>query len=121
MMDRSNFKALMLFMLWFAYLAFLVIAQNNMMDGWFFALALVTTIPILTGMGLIWRMYREDRSVGEEQSEEKRKRDRLDAVLRDLSDDDLLRLRQRLSEGEIDDELLQYKLVGNDGEWVNAR
>jgi hypothetical protein len=110
-----------MFMMWVVYLAFLVIAQGNMMDGWFFAVALVTMIPMLTGMGIIWRMYREDRNAGEDQSEEKRKRDRLDTVLRDLSDDDLMRLRERLSDGSIDDEVLYQQMIGADGEFTTQR
>ncbi len=53
--------------------------------------------------------------------EEKRKRDRLDAVLRELSDADLVRLRQRLSTGEINDDVLYRELVGDDGEFYNEK
>jgi hypothetical protein len=52
---------------------------------------------------------------------EKRKRDRLDAVLRDLSDDDLLRLKQRLSDGTVQDDNLYDMIVGDDGELINRR
>ncbi|MEL6524642.1 MAG: hypothetical protein AAFQ07_02935 [Chloroflexota bacterium] len=51
-------------------------------------------------------------------STEKRKRDRIDAVLRDLSDDDLVRLRERLATGHIDDDLLYDRMVGDGGELV---
>jgi hypothetical protein len=47
---------------------------------------------------------------------EKRKRERLDSVLRDLSDADLLRLRQRLNDGTINDDALEEGLIGEDGE-----
>jgi hypothetical protein len=47
---------------------------------------------------------------------EKRKRDRLDTVLHDLSDADLLRLRQRLNDGTINDDALEEHLIGEDGE-----
>lgn len=46
---------------------------------------------------------------------EKRKRDRLDAVLKDLSNDDLERLRQRLSDGTVQEEQLRY-MLSDDGE-----
>lgn len=51
---------------------------------------------------------------------EKRKRDRLDAVLRDLSDDELHRLQTRLQNGSIDDALLEKRIVGDDGELLRA-
>jgi hypothetical protein len=47
---------------------------------------------------------------------EKRKRERLDSVLRDLSDEDLLRLRQRLNDGTINEDALEEGLIGEDGE-----
>lgn len=50
---------------------------------------------------------------------EKRKRDTLDSVLRDLSDEDLMRLRERLQQGYIDDDVLYDRIVGDDGELVN--
>jgi hypothetical protein len=40
--------------------------------------------------------------------DEKRKRDRLSDALRTLSDDELLRLRQRIADGEIDEDDLAY-------------
>jgi hypothetical protein len=50
---------------------------------------------------------------------EKRKRERIDTVLRDLSSEDLIRLRERLSDGSVDDELLYNHMVGGDDELVN--
>lgn len=69
----------------------------------------------------------EDRAISEileggyQQSQqreaiEKRKRQRLDSVLRDLSDDDLIALRHRLSEDDLDDSALYQRLVGDDGD-----
>lgn len=51
----------------------------------------------------------------------KRKRETLDTVLRDLSDEQLDTLRQRLSDGTIDDEVLQQRIVGVDGEFLRDR
>ncbi len=50
--------------------------------------------------------------------EEKRKRERIDTVLRDLSNDDLLALRERLQDGNINDEILYEQMVGDDGEFI---
>lgn len=41
----------------------------------------------------------------------KRKRETLDTVLRDLSDEQLAMLRQRLRDGTIDDELLHERII----------
>lgn len=48
----------------------------------------------------------------------KRKHQVLDDVLRDLSDEQLESLRQRLRDGTIDDAMLQQRMVGADGEIV---
>lgn len=50
---------------------------------------------------------------------EKAKRDTLDRVLRDLSDEQLHRLQQRLRDGTIDDDMLSERIVGADGELVD--
>jgi hypothetical protein len=75
---------------------------------------------------IIWAIWNLDISlrtakpkavaVAELNSLEKRKRDRLDSVLRDLSDADLLRLRQSLLDGTVNDDSLEEHLIGEDGE-----
>ena len=48
---------------------------------------------------------------------EKAKRQRIDNLLRDMSDDDLVTLKQRLSDGEVsEDTILDF--IGDDGELV---
>ncbi|MGB7338496.1 MAG: hypothetical protein WBC91_06350 [Phototrophicaceae bacterium] len=78
-------------------------------------------------LGIVWRYNITLSLIDDEadtsdtvthQQTEKRKRQALDDVLRDLSDDDLVRLRQRLSDGSIDDEILYDQLVGDDGESI---
>jgi hypothetical protein len=94
--------------------------------GTFAAFALMWMDEVDFGSG---RFYRNQRTTSIEPQaqekdavdEEKRKRDRLDAVLRELSDEDLLRLRERLSTGDIDDDVLYERLVGEDGEFIQAR
>jgi hypothetical protein len=51
----------------------------------------------------------------------KRKRETLDNVLRDLSDEQLETLRQRLQDGTIDDEVLEQRIVGADGEFLSRQ
>jgi hypothetical protein len=48
----------------------------------------------------------------------KRKRETLDNVLRDLSDEQLETLRRRLQDGTIDDDVLERRIVGADGEFL---
>jgi hypothetical protein len=52
---------------------------------------------------------------------EKRKRETLDNVLRDLSDEQLDTLRRRLQDGTIDDDVLERRIVGADGELTGRR
>jgi hypothetical protein len=68
--------------------------------------------------GFIWNWGQLPMTTGEDH--EKAKRERLDSVLRDLSDSQLQRLRERLSTGEITEEQLGY-MLGDDGELVRRR
>lgn len=53
--------------------------------------------------------------------QEKAKRERLDSVLRDLSDDELIALKNRLSDGSVDDEVLYERMsLSDDGELISA-
>lgn len=74
-------------------------------------------------LGMTWQFdlvlrSKEKESTMVEESSEKRKRERLDNVLRDLSDDDLMTLRQRLQDGTIDEEVLYERMIGDDGELI---
>lgn len=51
------------------------------------------------------------------QSFEKRKRNHIDSVLHDLTDSDLMRLKQRLVTGTVDDDVLYDEFMGDDGEF----
>lgn len=55
-----------------------------------------------------------DRQPPQTTANDKRKRETLDNVLRDLSDEQLETLRQRLRDGRIDDELLYQRMVDAD-------
>lgn len=82
-------------------------------------------IPILLFMGFflvlingfIWDwgqgvQHRQQRR----EAEEKRKRDMLDSVLRNMSNEQLMALRTRLSDPDFDDDLKQ--MLGDDGEYI---
>jgi len=73
---------------------------------------------------LVWELelrWRKRNKIQEfdAHSIEKRKRDRLDNVLRDLSNDELYRLRERLS--TVDDIELEDRLLANDGELLTEQ
>ncbi len=51
---------------------------------------------------------------------EKQKRDRIDEALRRLSDDELLKLRQQLKDGEISYDALYQEFIGEDGELIHG-
>jgi hypothetical protein len=86
-------------------------------------LAVILMIPLLALNAFMWGIagrLRELRMTDVAQTSteiEKRKRERLDKVIRDLSDEDLLRLKHRLMNREVMDEDLEY-MLGDDGELV---
>ena len=47
---------------------------------------------------------------------EKRKRNHIDTRLQDLSDSELMRLKQRLNDGTVNDEMLYKAIIGDDSE-----
>lgn len=112
--------------MWVTYLGMVFFSITNM-GAWAILMAFVLMLPLMGGMAFMWTMAREQpptqrkATLLNDNDAEKRKRDRLDAVLRDLSDDQLLRLRQRLEDGTIDDDSLYEKLVGDDGELISRR
>lgn len=59
------------------------------------------------------------KTTGQSQTE-KRKRDRLDSVLRDLSDDELHVLRQRLEDGYVDDDVLYDRIADIEHETIRG-
>jgi len=93
-------------------------------EAWLFIIGYVLISACLAFIvGQIWRLRivpieakettttdRNNRLQLGNNTEEKRKRDRIDAVLRDLSNEDLVILRQRLADGTIDDDVLYDNL-----------
>ena len=106
--------------LWLSYLGFIYIAMN-MMGAWAALIAFVIMIPLVWAMAAIWNLFGNEKSAVLTENDveiEKRKRERLDTVLRDLSNQDLIALRQRLADGTIDDDMLYNQIVGDDGEFI---
>lgn len=113
---------------WIATVAFLLLNLDwlRFSDNAFLIIGSAIGIAILINLGIwfgegIARAFDDDvyeklADKPETESVEKRKRERLDTVLRDLSNDDLIALRERLQDGTIDDEILYEQMVGDDGE-----
>ncbi len=76
---------------------------------------------------LTYQPYRAESDEASQQADQsqshrqKRKRETLDNVLRDLSDEQLDSLRRRLQDGTIDDDVLERRIVGADGELIQQR
>ncbi len=66
--------------------------------------------------GVIWN---PDHVEGEIKGGEKAKRERIETVLRDLSNEELIALKNRLANGSIDDDLLYERMaLSDDGELI---
>ena len=108
--------------MWLVYVG-AVIAGAMELGAVIIPLAVILMIPLLALNAFMWGIagrLRELRMTDAAESSaeiEKRKRDRLDKVIRDLSDEDLLRLKHRLMNRDIVDDDLEY-MLGDDGELV---
>jgi hypothetical protein len=104
--------------MWLSYLAMIWFSFSQL-GVWSILLAFVMMLPLMGGMAFMWtsKSSRREPMIKVELGEmEKRKRERLDSVLRDLSSEELMRLKERLSDGSVDDEDLYERMVGDDGE-----
>jgi hypothetical protein len=112
-------KAAATSIMWLSYLAMIWFSFSQL-GVWSILLAFVMMLPLMGGMAFMWQSKSSERRepmIRVEAGEtEKRKRERLDAVLRDLSSEELMRLKERLSDGSVDDEDLYERMVGDDGE-----
>ena len=70
--------------------------------------------------GFIWNPDHAAKDIiSDSESGEKAKRERIEAVLRDLSNEELIALKNRLADGTIDDDLLYERMaLSDDGELI---
>ena len=117
-------KAVASVVIWLGYLiGVLLLGQSFDLGGGVIALAFVLALPVIAMTVTMW----ENKSAADKKAEsdtsgdllEKRKRDRLDAILRGLSDEQLAALKERLAEPDFEDEVLY--MLGDDGELVTPR
>ena len=67
--------------------------------------------------GAIWNMDGSSNQSADISEQEKAKRERIDAVIRDLSSEELIALKSRLSDGTINDDVLYERMaLSDDGE-----
>ena len=109
-MMENFIKGIVTVFVWVTYLAMLSYSMEAL-GVTVIGLAFVLMIPVIILSVSMWAGASafggsSSSKEGEETNSEKRKRDRIDSVLRDLSDDDLIRLRQRLQNGTINDDVL---------------
>ena len=111
-------RAIASVIMWLAYLVIVYIGMTTL-GTWAALVAFVVMIPLVVAMAMMWGAFNEDKDSKEALSVEeieKRKRERIDSVLRDFSNEDLLRLKERLNDGTLNDELLYKAIIGDDGE-----
>lgn len=87
-------------------------AQNELTPGHIFLATLILATAVI-GTPYIWRLKDSEEA-------EKAKRRRLDNLLRDLSDEELVELKNRLSDREYPIEMIADSL-GDDGELMRRK
>lgn len=93
-------------------LLFLSAATQDGLTLFHFILALTLIGIAVGGTPIMIHLLNNDAS-----TQEKSKRERIDTMLRDMSDDELIDLKQRLSDGDYSDETI-LDFIGDDGELV---
>jgi hypothetical protein len=76
------------------------------------AFAILGLVGIASPFLLRWK--------GDESAQEKAKQGRIDKLLNDMSDDELVELKRRLSSVDVDDDMVVHS-VGDDGELVRRK
>ena len=72
-----------------------------------------------TGMVWGWGNVDSDSAMDNMKDQEKVKRERIDGVLRDLSNEELVALKKRLADGTMNDDLLYERMsLSDDGELI---
>ncbi len=107
---------------WLGYLGVIVYLANTL-GPVAIPFAAIMMVPLIVMMNFLWGDKKEENlasSAGMSQ-QEKRKRERIDNMIRDMSDDELYELRRRLQDGGYDDDYLYDRMVGDDGEIVTRR
>lgn len=100
---------------WVAYLG-VIVYLANIMDAVAIPFAAIMMVPLIVMMNFLWSDKNRTKDTARMIKSEKRKRERIDTMIRDMSDDELYELRQRLQDGSYDDDSLYDHVIGDDGE-----
>lgn len=106
--------------LWIALLIIIAMMALYLFRRWllipmFVALVLIAiTLPLLIWARRTRGAKHKAASPAEAVLQDERKQARIDEALRQLSDEELLDLRERISTGEISEERLYHELLGNE-------
>ncbi|MEM9955779.1 MAG: hypothetical protein AAF846_29540 [Chloroflexota bacterium] len=108
---------------WVAYLGVIVYLTGEI-GAVVIPLAAIMMVPLIVLMSTLSKRDKKEslaNMMTSSDETEKRKRKRIDAMIRDMSDDELYELRQRLQDGSFDDEVFYDQVVGDDGEFVRRQ
>ncbi|MCB9460218.1 MAG: hypothetical protein H6670_11265 [Anaerolineaceae bacterium] len=123
---RTVAKAIVTAFMWLILLGLIGVAIMEI-GGLAIVLALVLMLPLLAIMAFMWvvdsepaRISAESRTETRFSKRDKRKRQNLDALINDLSDEQIEELRRRLGDVDYTSNNGRYA-VSDDGELVNLR
>ncbi|MCA9884955.1 MAG: hypothetical protein KC546_18875 [Anaerolineae bacterium] len=123
---RTVAKAIVTAFMWLILLGLIGVAIMEI-GGLAIVLALVLMLPLLAIMAFMWvvdsepaRISAESRTETRFSKRDKRKRQNLDALINDLSDEQIEELRRRLGDVDYTSNNGRYA-VRDDGELVNLR
>jgi len=115
-MDLNN-KGTIAIVGWLSYLATILYLANTL-GPVAIPFAAIMIAPLIVLMNFLFGKKSVEELMEMGESTEKRKRERIDNMIRDMSDEDLYELRRRLQSGTYDEDLLYEHVVGDDGELV---
>lgn len=102
---------------WIAYLG-AVIYLANLMGAVVIPVAAIMMVPLIVMMNIIAKRDKVSHKMSSAKgTSKKRKRKSIDNMIRDMSDDELYELRQRLQDGDFEEDEF-YGHISDDGELV---
>jgi len=115
MESNRNFISVVL---WLSYLG-TIIYLVNAIGVLTIPIAGIMMVPLLVMLNFMWgKSSNQSLDSMSARNTEKRKRQRIDTMLSEMSDEELFELRQRLQDGTLDEDYLYNNVVGDDGELV---
>jgi len=105
--------------LWIALLIIIAFLALYLLRRWLLIPMMVALVLIAVMLPiLLWVGVDKQKAKTSGESTGNRKRDRIDAALHEMSDEELIELRERISTGEVSDATLYRELLGEDGDRI---